>query len=223
MRKTTMRNGLSDSEAQALRGTIEAHIPSPGAICVTAAQFADATEAVALSVAHAFAAAGHKTLLLDASGSGIDADDDEIAGLPEIQSAAAVTDSLHAVARLGKLRVARLAASACDRLRSDEVKAIVADLRAQYSTIVVNVGESASGGTALFFAREVDAVVVSIRLGRAATRDDRVLLERLAAVGANILGVVPVAARAKRGSNRRLPAGDQIGAPALHAKARLAR
>ena len=68
MNDVTINGASAETQAQALRGAIEAQIPAPGAICVTAAETGDATEAVALSIAHAFAESGHTTLFLDASG-----------------------------------------------------------------------------------------------------------------------------------------------------------
>jgi Mrp family chromosome partitioning ATPase len=222
MNDVTINGASAETQAQALRGAIEAQIPAPGAICVTAAETGDATEAVALSIAHAFAESGHTTLFLDASGSGLDAGDDELAGLPELQTAEAIADPHRAAATLGDLFVARLAARACGRLRSEEVKEAIAKLRGLYDFVVVNAGESVRGGGPLFFARDVDAVVVSIRLGRAPTRNDTILIERLATVGANVLGIVPVTGLVKRRVRRTAVAGDHVAAPVLQTKARVA-
>jgi Mrp family chromosome partitioning ATPase len=211
-------------EAQALRGAIESQIPSPGAVCITAALSSDATETVALAVAGAFASSGHKTLLLDASGAGDDAVDYDLASLPELQAGAAVADPTRTMSKIGDLNVARLSLRACERLRADEVKDIMATLRAQYNAVVVNVGESATGGSGLFFAHQSDAVVVSVRMGRTAGRADRILLERLATVSANVIGIVPVSGRARRRNRRALAVIDQANAtPAVQTEARLAR
>lgn len=173
-----------------IRATVEAEIASPGILTISSARAGDGKTGVAVGIARALAAAGYRTLLIDA---GIDEGETLSAKLgvasPPPVPVSAAKEHLN--------DVTRVAFEGCDILtiRGGEAGAsavaigeLFAAVRSTYQYAIVDARTVGNGGAT--FARCADGVVLAVREDRAAEGADNEAVAILERVRARFLGVV---------------------------------
>jgi len=199
-----------------LRATVEAELPGGAVLAVGCALAGDGTPVVAAGLAAALAAAGYRTLALDAAGDGDPAPLRARLGTaraPAVTLDAATNDPAGSVAHpAAGCDCLVLQAGSLEAAGAPALSALFAALRGRYDYAVVDVATIAAGG--LGAARAADGVLLAVRENRAAANADRDAAALLAQVGAHVLGVVATSAR--RAPRR--PAAQALPAPALRGR-----
>jgi Mrp family chromosome partitioning ATPase len=190
-----------------IRATLEAQLATPATLLVASALPGDGKTAVAAGLARVLAAAGYRTVAIDASDRRpalalrFECDEAPPEALDRAEPRAIAPNlDLISIAHPRLLATAR-----------PELAAFVAGMRARYDFSVVDGSELPGGAVGL--AREVDGVILAVRAGRASTVADREAVALLERFHAPFLGVVAT----ERSRRRRLPlAGtSRSSAPAL--------
>jgi Mrp family chromosome partitioning ATPase len=161
-----------------LRVALETHLTFPSIITVTSALWNDGTTAVATGLAEAFAATGVATLLISTQ--------------PQPASVARTIETRAGLARATAEQVTADMAGG----RSALPRAFAA-LRESYPVVVVDTEAVPESSFALELAREADAVLIAIRMGRRGTAADRTTKRLLEECQATVLGIVPTNAASR--------------------------
>ena len=174
-----------------IRATVEAEIAAPGVLTISSAEGGDGKTAVATGVARSLAAAGYRTLVIDAGAPTAESFCAKL-GLPPALPVSVATSAEHLSDSVHK------AFAGCDVLLLAEdseaspsavaVAALFAAVRAQYDYAVVDTRAISDGGAT--FARCADGVVLAVREGRAAGAADGEAVAVLERIRARFLGVV---------------------------------
>jgi Mrp family chromosome partitioning ATPase len=188
---------MSRSEVQkylVLRSTVEAQCPPPSTILVTSAMSCDGKTTVAAGLAKSLANSGYRTLAVDAGATPHLARALDASELPAVSSLAFDEEEKPMIRlvgnRLDAVSLARADVAARSHAEFDE---FFAELRHRYEFVVVDGGELLGSAAAL--ARAVNAIILTVRRGRAATQADRDVALLLARLDAPILGVVETSAK----------------------------
>jgi receptor protein-tyrosine kinase len=181
-----------------IRTTVEAEIAAPGILTISSARAGDGKTAVAAGIARSLAAAGYRTLAIDAAGSTEETLCTRL-GAPPPPSISVAAGAEHLSAAV------RTAFNGCDVLALSDgdgagpsavaVAALYAAIRANYDYAVVDTRAIGDGGAT--FARCADGVVLAVREGRAAEAADGEAVALLERVHARFLGVVATAGPVK--------------------------
>lgn len=176
-----------------LRLMLESALPSPAVIVVGGATQADESANVACCLARAFADASYKTVIIDSNGGSIFSTEYGMKvpltpelGMMPTSAMNGTIKNLSALAVTGK--VLRISTSV------KKMQQVIADLRNRFEVVIVNAGVIPEQPEALQFASAADGVVLSFRFGRKPQRADRDVTAMLERIGANLLGIVAVAA-----------------------------
>jgi len=174
-----------------IRATIEAEVAAPGILSISSARPGDGKTAVAAGIARSLAAAGYRTLALDATG----ATEETLAaklGAPEPPAIVIGAAEQHFSAGVrmtpGGCDVLALASGEGNVPSALSIAALFAAVRASYDYVVVDSAAVAEGGAT--FARCADGVVLAVREGRPADPSDAEAVALLDRVRARFLGVV---------------------------------
>jgi Mrp family chromosome partitioning ATPase len=161
-----------------LRVSLETHLSFPAIITVTSALWNDGASTVATGLAEAFAATGTSTLLIatEAHPASASRAIETRAGL-----ARATAEQITAEMTGGRAALARAFPM----------------LRESYPVIVVDTEAVPESSYALELAREADAVLLAVRMGRRGGPADRTTKRLLEECNAKILGVVPTLASSR--------------------------
>jgi Mrp family chromosome partitioning ATPase len=174
-----------------LRARVEARITLPALVVVSGAQRGEGTTTVACGLARAFAADGHRTLLVDANAAhAAVADELGVLALPGLAPAAGDLG-----ARNGEVPRLSLVALQDTNSREERQAGLLNETRERFTITIVDAGPLALCSTALHIVRSADAVVLAVRLGRRSGDNDR---EALQLCGERLIGVVPTRARSLR-------------------------
>jgi Mrp family chromosome partitioning ATPase len=152
---------------QVLRTQIEASVPIPGIIMITSAKPSDGGTLAATSLAECLAAAGHRVALV---GSDSAAPVRDGVGPPIAQLPFSTLESAG--------RAANVVEQSALRLRQD------------FDYTVVDAPPVMDSNVSMRLARDADAVLLSIRVGRMACAEDQSMMESLQLAGARVLGVI---------------------------------
>ncbi|MBV9646481.1 MAG: hypothetical protein JO043_03365 [Candidatus Eremiobacteraeota bacterium] len=110
-------------------------------------------------------------------------------------------------AGLAAYRLAQCLATAGHRTKSvtleaagasgaETLRTFVQDLRSRFDFAVIDAASALHSGNAILLASHVDAVLLSVRLGRVPVREDEIMMRALRGVRANVIGSVAAAAEA---------------------------
>jgi Mrp family chromosome partitioning ATPase len=186
-----------------IRATLEAEIAAPGVLAISSALQGDGKTAVTAGIARTLAAAGYRTLAIDAGGQTEESLCAKL-GVSPSPPVSAATSAEH-------LRDAvRMAFAGCDVLSLSDISdvggpsavaiaALYAAIRADYDYAIVDARAISDGGAT--FARCADGVVLAVREGRSAEVADTEAVALLERIRARFLGVVATAGSA-RGTTR---------------------
>ncbi len=151
---------------QALRTQIEFNAPAPAVILVTSATVNDGSTIAAIGLADCLGSAGHRVALVATS----------LEGTMEVERHFA----LHSLSeKLGTRRDI-----------SDNVAAFIDSSRSEFDYTIVEAPPILESRVSLAFAGAVEAVVLSIRLGRMRCPEDDLMMQALERAQARVLGVV---------------------------------
>jgi succinoglycan biosynthesis transport protein ExoP len=178
------------SELQLLRVRIEAFASGPAVIMVTSAQVGDGKSLTAWSLADSLAAAGHDAVLVDAN-----------TDAPRTTGATLVRDLRRFpnedIAQFARpfgpngLSVISMSQPEVATTSSRQtIRHLTTQLRKKFDFAIVDTGALPKNNIALLLAAAADGVLVSVRTGRAATKEDLVLVRTLQQTNRRILGVV---------------------------------
>jgi receptor protein-tyrosine kinase len=175
-----------------IRSTIEAEVAAPGVLAVSSALAGDGKTGVTAGIARSLAAAGYRTLAIDAASQSPNATtvDAAVALIADTPRPVEAGCDFIAIAP-GQARVASATA----------IAAFYASIREHYDYAIVDAAAIGNGGLA--FARNADGVVLALRDGRAATDADRDTVALFTRLNVRFLGVV--ATHAERGRNAPAP------------------
>jgi hypothetical protein len=192
------RSPYSDSagaEVQLLRAHIEREFKGPAVILVTSAKSGDGKSLTAGALADCLARSGRRTALVDTT---------ENAALPGHGDGS------------GALAVYVPMPRPKTPLARQETAQFVADMRSSHEFTIIDSGALLSSEMTMAFAQSVDAVLLSVRLGRAPSDDDELTVRLLERLGARVLGIVASAPQAialfrRRRSTSEQPAAKRAG------------
>ncbi|HTJ28667.1 MAG TPA: hypothetical protein VMA36_21110 [Candidatus Limnocylindria bacterium] len=182
-----------DSSFQSLRVMLDARLPAPAVLVVSAACDRDGPPTLACGLARAFAEAGRRTVIISLY---------DLAGGES--SSPAVPDELATWG--GAVHYAPRG------LR--EMSDVVSDLQSTHDVVLAVAPPVPKDPISLQISRLAHGVLLAVRLGRKITTDDETTVTQLQRVGATLLGVVAMhheAADLKRRYN------VAVGAPPLEA------
>jgi capsular polysaccharide biosynthesis protein len=185
----TNRNSDSTLSArlQFLRAKIESSMPLPCVMLMTSACPGDGDSITAAALADCFARAGHNTAIVDANMDG-PANDREI--YPAVATIAEWTaNSVTALPARAPSR-AILSEGSLRSSSPESVRAFVAEMRLEFDITIVNVGPVLAKSIAIALAREVDSVLLTVRLERRATEEDELTTFVLENAPGKVLGIV---------------------------------
>ena len=155
---------------QIVRTQIEFHAPAPAVILVTSANADDGSTIAAIGLADCLAAAGHRVALLTSSLESAERD-----GARPRFVLHSLTDKLGVGSRL-----------------SEAVAALAEEARREYDYTIIDGAPVPESAVSMSFASSVEAVLLSIRLGRSRCAEDELMMQALVRAEARVLGVVGV-------------------------------
>lgn len=191
-----------NAQVQLLRSRVEADLGKPAVVMVTLALPGDGKTLTAHSLAMSFGRSGHRVALAGPAALGADPRCVSIVGLPPEEGR--VTERERLVEFIEKAR-------------------------SEYDYTVVDAGTFLRSNTAMALAPLVDGILLTVRVGRAPSDDDELLVRTIDHSRGRIVGVVATEAKAieafererlgERGAAAAAPASRRTEAPAAFAAA----
>jgi len=177
-------------ELQMLRAKIEVGAPHPAAIFVTSAVAGDGKTLTAFGLAACLGKAGHRTVLINADSRAIAPNErrrpPELRSLEEGDVKRFCRPSKH-----GAFSTITLASEATEGSRH-AIERLVGRLRSEFEYVIVDTNALPESNLAVYFAQMVDAIIVTVCIGRPKTPADLTLIRSLDDAPATMLGVVAV-------------------------------
>jgi succinoglycan biosynthesis transport protein ExoP len=173
------------------RARIETEVPAPGIIVVTSATDKDGKSIVATALAQSLASLGHRVLQVDADPTSAaigQRSAPRMSEHPNYDIMSYVTAGATGSPDLLALTNSAISASCTPAA----AQATFARFRENFDYTIVDAATVRRSATALTLAVAADRVLLSLRQGRAAKREDHELVAMLDATKASILGVVTV-------------------------------
>jgi len=152
-----------NSQIQFLRSRVEADLKKPAVVLVTSALAGDGKSFTAHSLAKCFTKAGHRTALIDPAAGG--------------------NDPL-------RLAMVEMPREDTDGLGRERLVSFVDAMRAEYDYTVIDAGTFSTSDAAMSLTRMVDGILVAVRVGRAPTDEDELMIRMIEHSGGRIIGVV---------------------------------
>jgi Mrp family chromosome partitioning ATPase len=210
-------NGELDSGFTILRTTVEAALEVPLAVTVTSARPGDGKTEIAAGLARAFAAAGYRTIVVDANPASPNVGPS--LGIGRLRTPAALDDAsaLAAIKVTPFLEAASIADFALmDASSAVALRSFMEDLRGRYAVTIWDAGDAFTSSLALQCSAASEGTLVAVRFGRKPTSEDARLVSTLEGVGGRIIGIVPTGLPDERGERigkgkRRAPAYSPDG------------
>jgi MinD-like ATPase involved in chromosome partitioning or flagellar assembly len=171
----------ASAEFQLLRAFVERAIPGRAVILVTSAKNGDGKSLTAYSLADCLARAGRRTVLVDAT-----TETSRDIALPNPDRSRVICDLAVYVA-MPKPQVP---------LSREAAAQFVENMRASHEFTIIDSAALLTSEMAMAFAEAVDGVLLSVRLGRAASGDDELTVQLLDRCGGRVLGVVAASPQA---------------------------
>jgi len=170
---------LMNAELQLLRAHVENGVNGPAVILITSAESGDGKSLIANSLAECLARTGHKTALLDASR-------EAHADVATIRSTA------------GEARFDEPVPLALPGMRQGITREVIQrffdEARGSYEYTIVDTTAFLASDHTMVLASLADGIVLTVRIGRAPTENDHMLVRVLDQSKGNILGVVTATA-----------------------------
>ena len=162
------RDGVSretpqSAQLQMLRSHVEAELKSPAVVLVTSAHSGDGKSLTAHSLASSFVRTGHRVALISQSQGDPDGAGPARIDLPEEDG---------------------------DPAWRDRLSALVKRLRADYDFTIVDPGTFLGSDAAMALGRLVDGILLAVRVGRAPSDEDELMVRAIDHCGGRIIGVV---------------------------------
>jgi Mrp family chromosome partitioning ATPase len=162
---------------QILRARIESDLKPGSVILVTSALEGDGKSVTAYGLASCLAQVGRRVALVDGSATARSINPSpyppEVANMPIVPLP------------FDELETRRLGAS---------IGSFVAKMRGEYDFTLIDGAAFMRSSVPMLMSSDVDGVLLSVRLGRSQSEDDRLMCQMLASAKANLLGVVAVSA-----------------------------
>jgi hypothetical protein len=163
-----------DSQVQLLRSRVEAELKKPAVVMVTSAHSGDGKSLTASSLATSFAKAGHRAALVSENlGSFLDSD--------------ALVQESPAHGHVAKIELPPETDNAVSR---EGLAAFVSAMRSNYDYAIVDAGSFLDSNSAMALPGLVDGILLSVRVGRASTGKDEMMVRMIEHLGSTVLGVV---------------------------------
>jgi len=178
------------SELQLLRVRVEAFASGPAVIMVTSARVGDGKSLTAWSLADGLAAAGHATVLVDAN---TDAPRTTGAALVRDLRRFPNEDVTQWAKPFGPNGLSVISMSHADVATTSSrqtIRHLTTQLRKRFDFAIIDTGALPKNNVALLMAAAADGVLVAVRTGRPAAKEDLQLLRMLQQTNRRILGVV---------------------------------
>jgi Mrp family chromosome partitioning ATPase len=160
---------LTSARYHKLRIQIELSTPAPSLIMVTSGKASDGGSIAANGLADCLAAAGHRVALL----------------ARDLKSAG--TDNK---LRISLFRISEILDAGSRP--SDAVAALAEKMRGRYDYTIIDAPPLAESSVSMLLASTVQAVLLTIRLGRSKCPEDALMMEALERAHARVLGVIAV-------------------------------
>jgi len=171
---TTAAEPAIDSQVQLLRSRVEAELKKPAVVMVTSAHSGDGESLIASSLATSFAKAGHRAALVSENfGSFHDSD--------------AVAPEGPAHGHVAKIDLPPETDNAVSR---EGLATFVNTMRSNYDYAIVDAGAFLESNSAMALPGLVDGILLSVRVGRASTGKDEMMVRMIEHLGSTVLGVV---------------------------------
>jgi Mrp family chromosome partitioning ATPase len=154
---------VPNSQLQVLRSRVESELGKPAVILVTSAAGGDGSNMTAHLLAGCFMESGHRTALVDLTVSGARRHDVTMVELPHADGKA-----------IGRERLA----------------AFVEEMRSSQDFTIVDAGTFLNSATAMALAWLVDGILLAVRVGRAPTDEDELMVQTIAHSRGRVIGVV---------------------------------
>ncbi len=188
---------VSREQLRVLSARIEGELARPAALMVTSAVVKDGKTFIVSSLAANLARSGMRVLLVDAAES--ETGDRFVRNAPKLSALAEFDIGAYITPATSAAEPDRLGlwgAGVSESASLENVRATLDALRKKYDYVLIDTSPAHRSALATSLASVADAVLISFRLGRAATSADRDLKEALASIGASVLGLVTVDAKA---------------------------
>ncbi|HEY1729669.1 MAG TPA: hypothetical protein VGG22_14930 [Candidatus Baltobacteraceae bacterium] len=164
------------SHFQTVRTRVEAEVKLHSIIMVTSAKADDGAKLTAFGLAECLASAGHQTALIDAAAN------------PD----AAVNGRFKTKARCGFPIYAMPEGDGTQSRARDALESLERQVREEFDYTIIDAPPFMHHNVTVALARTVDAVVVTLRLGRKPSKADQFTLHALGRAGARVLGIIAV-------------------------------
>jgi Mrp family chromosome partitioning ATPase len=152
----------ANSQLQMLRSHVEAELKNPAVIMVTSAHHGDGKSLTAHSLANSFVRSGHRVALVAAESTRTD----------------------------GGLVLLDLPHDGDDVAWRERLGAFVQKLRDDYDFAVIDPGTFLGSDAAMALGRLVDGILVAVRMGRAPSDEDELMIRAIDHCSGRIIGVV---------------------------------
>jgi Mrp family chromosome partitioning ATPase len=182
--ETTGTESVLNSQLQLLRSRVEAELGKPSVILVTSAADRDGTSLTAYSLASCFVKSGHRAALVALTPSGGERHDVTMIDFPHQDGSA---------------------------IERERLAKFVEELRSSQDFTVVDAGTLLGSASAMALASMVDGILLAVRVGRAPTDEDELMMQTIAHSRGHVLGVVATSEEAVA-EFERMQAGDKPAA-----------
>jgi Mrp family chromosome partitioning ATPase len=198
-----------DSQVQLLRSRVESELRKPAVLMVTSAQAGDGKSLTAGSLAASFAKSGHRAALVTETGSAA-SDPDSIASKRYA---------------LGHVANVTLPVESDDAISREGLAAFVKEMRADFDYTIVDAPAFVGSHSAMALTELVDGILLTVRVGRASSENDEMMVRMIDHVRSPVIGVVATDAAAiaefERDQSRETAADGLRARPAERKPARV--
>jgi non-specific protein-tyrosine kinase len=189
-------SGAADPAFDSVRTTLQSALRIPFAVTVSSSQIDDGKTELAAGTARAFAAAGFRTMLLDAHpafpGVGPKLGLGDLPLPEKLEAAALALAALRPISASDRLTAASIAShKLVEDITPKTTRALIGELRHAYDVTIVDTCDLFYDPVALQLAAACDGVVLAVRYARNPDEDDDRVVATLEKSGARIIGSVP--------------------------------
>jgi len=163
----------SNSQVQLLRSRVEAELKKPAVVLVTSAHAGDGKSLTANSLATCFAKSGHRTALVNGNWSGAG---NEAAAYPSPAT--------------GSFALLELPPESDSAVSREGLENFVNTVRHDYDYAIVDAGPYLNSNSAMALTQLVDGILLTVRVGRASSDEDEMMVRMVEHFRGNVVGVV---------------------------------
>jgi hypothetical protein len=191
---TSTPDAAVDSQVQLLRSRVEAELKKPAVVMVTSAHTGDGKSLTASSLATSFAKAGHRAALVSEN-------------LGAFHESEALAQESPAHGHVAKIELPPETDNAVSR---ESLAAFVNTMRSNYDYAIVDAGAFLDSNSAMALPGLVDGILLSVRVGRASTGKDEMMVRMIEHLGSTVLGVVAADPAAIAAFERSAPKSETL-------------